>query len=77
MTLDEATEILLQSLKHVNFINLGQTISALSEQGYTWLTFDNNKWRPHKHLALKDSEWLGEHASELVEALQFMSTYRP
>lgn len=77
MTIEEAREVLKEASKHVNFINLGQTIYALGDDGYTWLTFDNNKWRPDKKLSLKDAKWLADHASSLVAALQFMSTYRP
>ncbi len=77
MTLDEARDLLKEVSKNVNFINLGQSVYALADDGYTWLTFDNNKWRADKNLSLKDAQWLADHASELVTALQFMSTYRP
>jgi hypothetical protein len=66
---EEAREVLKQTMLHVDLVNLGRTISALGEYGYTWKTFDNSKWRPNKNLALKESRWLKDNASNIFEAL--------
>lgn len=70
MTVEEAREVLKDTLLHVDLVNLGRTISALGEYGYTWLTFDNSKWRPDKNDALRDAEWLSKNAEKIFEALK-------
>jgi hypothetical protein len=72
MTPEEAREVLKDTLLHVDLINLGRTISALGEYGFTWNTFDNSKWRPDKYLAIKDAQWLAKNAEALVTALQVL-----
>ena len=69
MTKDEARSLLKEAIKHVDFINLGRTISALGEYEYDWTKFDNNKWRPNKNLALKEAVWLKDNADKILEAL--------
>lgn len=69
MTPEEARDVLKDVLLHVDLVNLGRTISALGEYGYTWTTFDNSKWRPDKHKALRDAAWFKANAEKLYEAL--------
>lgn len=70
MTPDEARLVLKETLLHVDLVNLGRTISALGEHGYTWKTFDNSKWRANKNLALQEVVWLAKNAESLAEALK-------
>ena len=76
MTADEAREVLKNTLLHVDLVNLGRTISALGEYGYTWTTFDNSKWRPNKNEALRDAEWLSKNAEKIFEALKILKEIR-
>jgi hypothetical protein len=69
MTVEEARKVLQEVLLHVDFVNLGRTVSAIGEYGYAWRTFDNSKWRPEKDQAWKDCLWLSENADRLYEAL--------
>jgi len=70
MTPGEARAILKEALTHVDFVNLGRTISALGQYELTWSTFDNSKWRPNKHLALREAKWLKDNSENIYEALQ-------
>jgi hypothetical protein len=70
MTIDDARQILKDTILHIDLVNLGKTISALGEDGLTWKTFDNSKWRPNKELAIKEMEWLAKNADEIFQALK-------
>lgn len=74
MTSDEAREVLKQAILHVDLVNLGKTISALGEYGYTWKTFDNSKWRANKYLALKEVQWLVDNIQSVAEALECLKS---
>lgn len=75
MTTEQAVDIFKETLLHVDFLNLGRTINAFAE-GYTWKTFDNSKWRPNKHTAIDEFQWLAENAENIFNALQYFKDNR-
>jgi hypothetical protein len=76
MTPEDARQVLKEALLHVDFINLGRSISALGEHNYTWITFDNSKWRPDHHIAFKDAKWLSSNADKIFEAFTVLKDVR-
>lgn len=76
MTDEDARAVLKEALLHVDFINLGATLTVLGQDGQSWKSFDNSKWRPNRLQALRDSKWLQENAEKLALALKTLYVNR-
>lgn len=72
MTLEEARQILIESTKQIDWINLGFVLSTLGEQGYAWRKYDGAFFRPEFNRSLVDIKWLANNAERLKEALNFI-----
>jgi len=72
----KANEVLIEAIKHVDWINFALVISSMGEYNFAWGKYDGSKWIPEYEKAWTDLDWLYKNMNDLYDAIKTMRDLR-